>query len=409
VSTPLQHLPAGEPEQIASRLAADLDARHPTEAAAATALPPVAVHAAPGRVNLIGEHVDYNGGRCLPLTLPHACFVASAPRPGDTTGEITLASRQADQTWRGRPADAGPGALDGWTGYAAGVLWALEQDGFELPGMDLLVDGRVPLGSGLSSSAALGCSVALAALGAAGHDVGADDLELRHRLVRACVRAENEVVGAPTGGLDQAASLLAAPGSALLIDLGAHTDRRVAWHPEEAGLVLLVVDTRVEHGLAGSEYGVRRQQCEEAVSRLGLEHLALASRGDVDRLDDEVLRRRTAHVVSELERVDRVVAALERGRIADIGPDLTASHVSLRDDYEVSCPELDAVVEAALEGGALGARMTGGGFGGSALALVPRERADAVESRVAEAFESAGWRAPALVEVGPAQAAGRVR
>jgi galactokinase len=165
----------------------------------------------------------------------------------------------------------------------------------------------------------------------------------------------------------------------------------------------------VEHGLAGSEYGLRRQQCEEAASRLGLEHLALASRDDVDRLDDEVLRRRTAHVVSELERVDRVVAALERGRTADIGPDLTASHVSLRDDYEVSCPELDAVVEAALEGGALGARMTGGGFGGSALALVPRERAGAVESRVAEAFESAGWRAPALVEVGPAQAAGRVR
>jgi galactokinase len=384
----------GDPATIAAELSREFVARHGRD--------PVGVLAAPGRVNLIGEHVDYNGGRCLPLTLPHACYVAAAARDDDA---VTVRSRQADSDWSGTLDATGPGQVEGWVGYVVGALWAMREDGLDLPGMDLLVDGRVPLGSGLSSSASLSCAASLAACAAAGIVV---DGAVRSRLVDACIRAENEVVGAPTGGLDQAAALLGSPGAALLIDFADGTRRDVPWEPGADGLALLVVDTRVHHELTDGGYGARRDDCDRAARQLGLDHLAAATLDDLDRLDDDRLRRRTRHVVTEVDRVDACVRLLEAGRMEDLGPVLTASHVSLRDDYEVSCPELDAVVDVALEHGAVGARMTGGGFGGSAIVLVPTDLADAVGDAVVSAFDERGWREPGVIEVGPAVASGRV-
>ena len=237
--------------------------------------------------------------------------------------------------------------------------------------MDVMVDGRVPLGAGLSSSAAIECAVALGAAQLA--DVDVDD-EARAALVRACMRAEQEVAGAPTGGLDQTIALFGRADAALLLDCRDWSRRQVPWDPGAAGLTLLVVDTRASHVLSDGEYGSRRKQCEEAARQLGVELLrdvedqeaALAS------LDDE-LRRRVRHVFTENDRVSRAVAQLEAGDSAGLGETFLASHASMRDDYEISCPELDVVVETAMSHGALGARMTGGGFGGSAIALVPTE------------------------------------
>ena len=362
---------------------------------------PEGVYAAPGRVNLIGEHVDYNGGRCLPLTLPHACFVAVGPRDDD---RLTLHSLQGGDDWAGPLSATGPGQVSGWVGYAAGVLWAMAQDGLAVGGLDLVVDGHVPLGAGLSSSAALECAVALAAAAVEGEG---DDAALRERLVRACMRAENEVVGAPTGGLDQSAALLCSPGQALLVDFSTGERRGVPWHPEADGLALLVIDTGVQHALGDGDYGSRRDECEEVERLLDVSPLSQASLADVEGLP-EVLGRRLRHVLTEIARVNETVAALGSGRMHDLGAIFTASHRSLRDDYEVSCTELDVVAEVAVATGAIGARMTGGGFGGSAIALVPVDRVEAVVEAVAAEFAVRGWAAPGVVRLAEATPAGRV-
>jgi galactokinase len=260
--------------------------------------------------------------------------------------------------------------------------------------VDVLVDGRVPLGAGLSSSAALECSVALAVGAALGIP---DTHDHRHALLRDCMRAEAEVAGAPTGGMDQAVALLARPAHALLLDCATWSTGHVPWRPEDAGLVLLVVDTRVAHALADGGYGDRRASCEAATRTLGVE--TLAEVGDhgaaLERLaGDPVVARRARHVFTELERVSTSVAALSAGDHATFGAALVASHASLRDDYEVSCAELDAAVESSLAAGAVGARMTGGGFGGSAIALVPAADERAVAAAVAQAFAGKGWRSP---------------
>ena len=389
----VRELSAGDPVALAAGVADRFDAVHGRA--------PDGVYAAPGRVNLIGEHVDYNGGRCLPMTLPHACYAAVGRRDDD---RVTLRSSQEDDGWSGTASAAGPGQVDGWIGYAAGVLWAMQQDGLDVGGLDLVVDGHVPLSAGLSSSAALECAVALAAAGRAGLTV---DDALRERLVRACMRAENEVVGAPTGGLDQSASLLGAPGNALLVDFASDARRAVPWRPERAGLALLVVDTGVQHALDDGGYGSRRQECEEAARLLGLAYLAEAAPADLDGLP-EPLEARGRHVVSEVARVDAAVAALEDDRWQDVGDLFTASHLSLRDDFEVSCEELDVVVDVARGQGALGARMTGGGFGGSAIALVPEDLVETVISAVADEFDVRGWAPPGVVRLGEATAAGRI-
>lgn len=380
----------GDPQEVARALSAAFADRHGRS--------PDGVYAAPGRVNLIGEHLDYNGGRVLPIALPHACYVASGRRTDDV---VTVRSLQADDVWEGRLDDVAPGAVSGFAAYVAGVLWAMREDGFEVPGLDLLVDGRVPLGAGLSSSAALEVSVALAA----GVPHSAD---VRERMVAACMRAENDIVGAPTGGMDQAIAAFASPDHALLIDFATGDRRDVPWDPASADLSLLVIDTRVQHSLSDGSYGDRRSESTAAAESLGVDTLVGASLEAVEAMPDGPLRRRARHVVTEDERVGAAVDALEAGDYTTVGTLLTASHVSMRDDYEISCAELDVVVECALAAGALGARMTGGGFGGSAIALVPSDRVHLVEQAVATAFGDRGWALPAALAAPASGAASRL-
>ena len=389
MTPPVPVLEAGDPSAVAAGLVERFRTSYRRD--------PVGCFMAPGRVNLIGEHVDYNEGRCLPVALPHGTYVAVAARADDT---VTLTSLQQDRPWQGRLGRLGPGQVTGWPAYAAGVAWALAADGVDVPGFDLLVDSRVPLGAGLSSSAALECAVALALCALAGVEV---DVPLRRRLVGTCMRAETEVAGAPTGGLDQTVSLLARRGRALLLDCLDGSTRQVPWDPEAAGLSLLVVDTGVSHRLVEGGYGDRRAECEEAARALGVRslrqcHDSPGRHEDVERVLEGRLCRRVRHVLTEMARVDRAVAQIEQRDWVGLGATFTASHESLRDDFEVSCPELDAVVEAATGAGALGARMTGGGFGGAAIALVSRERLATVAEGVVSTFARRGWGQPAFLE-----------
>ncbi|MBO9520995.1 MAG: galactokinase [Nocardioidaceae bacterium] len=327
---------------------------------------------APGRVNLIGEHLDYNGGRCLPIALTQRTRVSVAP---SDDGQLNITS--GGLSWSGLPVER----AEGWASYVAGVLWALDVD----VALTLEVSSDVPIGAGLSSSAALECATAVAV--DALLELGRSSAEL----AAACVRAETSYVGAPTGGLDQTTAMFARAGQALLLDFATASLTRVPWHPEEDGLSLLVVDTRVAHDHAEGGYRDRREECERAAALLGVEHLAHAT--SLDGLPGE-LAGRARHVVSEQARVDAFADAVRDRDWKSAGTLMTASHASLRDDFEVSCPELDTVVDVALEHGALGARMTGGGFGGAAIVLVPEEQAAAVRVAVDDAFTWRGWHAP---------------
>jgi galactokinase len=388
-------------EHLVQQLREDFVARHGGE--------PDAVAVAPGRVNLIGEHVDYNGGRCLPMAISQATYAAVRLRPDSPDGPdttVTIGSRQQADAWAGDVARLGPGDATGWAAYAAGVVWAMRERGVDVPGFDVLVDGHVPLGAGLSSSAALECSVALAVNAALGRP---DSEEARHVLIEDCIRAERDVAGAPTGGMDQTVSLLGSAGHALLLDCATGETADVPWQPEAAGLALLIVDTRAEHALVDGGYADRRAACEAAAAALGVGLLAEVTDHDaaLEALAGHPVRQRRArHVFTEVRRVDAAVAALEAGDFAAFGELLTASHVSLRDDFEVSCAELDVTVEACLSVGALGARMTGGGFGGSAIALLPDAAVEPAVAACTEAFASHGWAAPRFLR---ATAAGGAR
>lgn len=353
---------------------------------------PAVVAVSPGRVNLIGEHTDYNAGLCLPIALPHVTAAAAAARPD---GVVRVSSLDVPGTIEVELAQVAPGNPAGWAGYVAGTLWALVAAGYPVSGMNIVVASDVPVGAGLSSSAALEGAVAMAAdalfsFGLAGSD------ESRRVLVAACQRAENEIVGAPTGGLDQTASLLARDGQALLLDFADGSAAQVPFDLASHGLELVVIDTQAHHSLADGQYGKRRAECEEAARILGVATLREAEMDHVQEIQDPVLRRRALHVVSEIDRVVRAQAALERNDFAALGSLFNASHSSLRDDYEVSCAELDVACDAALAAGALGARMTGGGFGGSAIALVPVDRSEAVTGAVQAAFADAGFTAPRI-------------
>jgi galactokinase len=348
---------------------------------------PQVVSRAPGRVNLIGEHTDYNAGPVLPIALPHTTWAAASRREDD---RVTVRSLQADTVLDAAIEECGPGSDHGWAGYAAGVLWTLRQRGVDVPGTDLVVDSTVPVGAGLSSSAALECAVGAAVLALAGRSL-TDDADL---LVEAAIAAEGEVVGAPTGGMDQTVSVHAETGCALRVDFGTHRRDAVPLHLEEARLTVLVTDTRVSHALVDGGYASRRADCEEAARLLGVATLREADLGAVEGLADERLRRRARHVVSEIARVDAFVEALASGDLADVGAAMAASHASLRDDFEVSCPELDASVEAAVAAGAVGARMTGGGFGGSTVALVRTDDVEEVRAAIDARFAAEGFGAP---------------
>jgi galactokinase len=355
---------------------------------------PDGVFSAPGRVNLIGEHTDHNEGHVLPFAIDRRTWVAAGRR-----ADRTVTIRSSDPGTE--PVTAAVGTLHettGWAAYPLGTVWALEQAGLEPTGWDLVVHGEVPLGAGLSSSAALESAVALAVadLGGAGID--------RFALAAAGRRAENEVVGAPVGIMDQAASLLCREDSALLLDCRSMATEDVALGLEEAGLGILVVDSRVRHDLADGGYADRRAACVAAAEALGVPALRDADLAGVEGLADDVLRRRARHVVTEEARVLEVVELLRAGRVRDVGPVLSASHASLRDDFAVSVPEVDALVGAAEGAGALGARIVGGGFGGSVLALAPR----AVLDDVAAACGTAALGPePTIREVAPAPGARR--
>ncbi|WP_019812182.1 galactokinase, partial [Saccharomonospora halophila] len=338
---------------------------------------PDGVFSAPGRVNVIGEHTDYNDGFVLPMALPHAVTVAAGRRVGP---RVRVLSRQQPGAPESLDLGAEPGAVTGWPAYVAGVVWSLRTHGFDLGGVDLVVDGDVPAGAGLSSSAALECAVASALADLFGIAAGPAEL------ARLAQRAENDFVGMPCGVMDQMASMTCTAGHLLFLDTRSLGTEQVAFAPAAHGRTLLVVDTRAPHRLVDGEYADRRRACEKAASALGVRALrdfTTDTLPDVlSRLDGESQRRRVRHVVTENERVSRVVARLRAGELDAVGPLLTESHTSLRDDYEVTVPELDTAVDTALEAGALGARMTGGGFGGCVIALVPTDRADAVREAV---------------------------
>jgi galactokinase len=300
-----------------------------------------------------------------------------------------------------------PGRVTGWAAYPAGVAWALEAAGHRVPGACLAIDSDLPVGAGMSSSAALECATALALTSLGGLDVP------RAELVTIARRAENEFAGVPTGIMDQSASLLCRAGHALLLDCRSLETSQVPFAPAAAGAGLLLINTRARHELADGEYGRRRAECEEAALRLGIPSLRdLTNLADTDSLTDPVLRRRARHVFSDNQRVLEVVALLRAPSRPDTYPEigrlLTQAHASLRDDFEVSWPEADAAVEAALAAGAAGARMIGGGFGGSVLALVPAALADRVREAVSDAFARRRWTAPEFLDAVPADSARQV-
>jgi galactokinase len=356
----------------------------------------------PGRVNLIGGP-DYNDVFVLPFALGAGVYAAASRRPGR---QLVLTSRQ----FGGEPVvldiDAlEPGSVTGWAAYPAGVAWALRQAGYLPGGADVAIDADLPAGAGLSSSAALECSVALALTEL--YEVPVP----RRELAGLARRAENEFAGAPTGIMDQLATLLGESGHALLLDCRTGTTEAVPLDPAAAGLTLLVIDTRARHALGDGQYGGRRQACEAAASQLGVRSLrdVVDDPGAPARLADPALRSVCEHVIAEHGRVLRVAELLRAGDQAAVGDLLTASHRSLRYRFRMSWPQADAAVEAAIDHGALGARMTGGGFGGSVVALVPADHEAAVRAAVSSRFGQQHWPVPRYLTAVPSDGARRIR
>ena len=354
----------------------------------------------------MGEHTDYNAGLCLPIALPHRTYAAVRLR-GDR--HLRLRSLQSREEYELNLDEVAAGNPPGWGAYAAGVLWAFEHAGLQVRGVDVMVDGRVPLGAGLSSSAALECAVAAAVSDLLGLALLADDAA-RARLATICADSENAIALAPTGGMDQSASLRCRDGHALLLDCRDWSVEQVPFDLSSHDLSLLVMNTHTKHALVDGQYAERRLSCEQAARQLGLpslrevafDHLHEA----LDLLSDRQIRARAKHIVTEIERVRQTVALLRTGRVPDVGSLLNASHASMRDEFEISCPELDVAVDTAVANGALGARMTGGGFGGSAIALTPTDMTAEVTSAVIQAFADKGFGAPDLFTVtagGPAR------
>jgi galactokinase len=357
---------------------------------------------APGRVNLIGEHTDYNDGFALPFAIEQACTATVTVLAEPV---VVVGSAQRDDEVRLALADLQPGAGD-WAGYAAGAAWVLRRMGVDVPGLQIRLDSTVPTGAGLSSSAALVCSV-----GAALNDLLALDLSPA-QLLTLTRNVENDFVGAPTGGMDQLAALECTEGHALFCDMRTVVGEQVPLPVGAAGLAILVVNTRAQHRHATGEYRARREACEQAAALLGVAALRDVGVADLpaalSALPSDNLRMCTRHIVTENDRVLRTVELLRDDQLNAIGPLLTASHVSLRDDYRVSIAELDVAVDTLLEAGALGARMTGGGFGGSVIALLDAQVVDAATQAVTAAFSRHEFTAPAVFTAGPSRGAHRV-
>ncbi|MEO8095108.1 MAG: galactokinase [Pseudolysinimonas sp.] len=377
---------------------------------------PTGIWSAPGRVNLIGEHTDYNEGFVLPFAIDRRTLVAAGPRDdailrvsstfaGEDELYLEVALAELDQL-QPLAEELGESPLE-WAAYPVGVAWALSRFGADLaavPGLDLMFDSNVPIGAGLSSSAAIECAVAVAL----------DDLWRlglsRPELAQAGRVAENEFVGAPTGIMDQSASLLGTADHAVLLDCRSLDTESVALGFAEAALAIVVIDTGVKHEHSSSGYGERRASCEKAALLMGVQALRDLTVDDLDRAEDKLSNetfRRLRHVVTENQRVLDAVAALRANDHAALGELLDASHRSMRDDFEISTPELDLAVELARENGALGARMTGGGFGGAAIALVPLGDVSRVQVAVDTGFAENGYGAPEVFTVTASDGAAR--
>ncbi len=372
---------------------------------------PLGVWSAPGRVNLIGEHTDYNDGFVLPFAIDARTAVAVAARTDgvlrvrssfDESG-ASVAIAELDALFE-TPA---PASVPEWTTYPLGVAWALLHAAGETAnpqGLDLAIASSVPVGAGLSSSAAIECAVAVALNELWGTGLGAKDL------ARVGRTAENEAVGAPTGIMDQTASMLGEADAAVFLDCRTLETEVVPLGLEAADLEVLVIDTLVTHAHSTGGYRERRASCEQGAAAMDVAMLRDLTPVDLERaasVMDEVTLRRVRHVVTENARVLETVRVLRESGPRAIGELLLASHASMRDDFEISVPELDTAVEAAMSGGAIGARMTGGGFGGAAIALVPRDRLDAVTDAVTAAFSASDFRTPRIFTVQPSAGAHR--
>ncbi|WP_144874687.1 galactokinase [Microbacterium sp. 1.5R] len=368
------------------------------------------VWSAPGRVNLIGEHTDYNEGFVLPFAIPHRTVAAAARRDDD---RIRVAS-----TFAPEPVEVALAELDElfptatgasprvpeWAAYPLGVAWALRQAGARGSGVDLAIASDVPVGAGLSSSAAIESATASAL-----NDLWGAGLD-RTALARIGRRAENEAVGAPTGIMDQMASMLGETDAAIFLDCRSLEAEAVAVGVIDAGLEVLVIDTHVSHAHSTGGYRERRASCEKGAELLGVLSLRDVDTADLaraERVMDDVTFRRVRHIVTENQRVLDTVRTLREHGPRAIGDLLVASHASMRDDFEISVPELDTAVESALAAGALGARMTGGGFGGAAIALIERDAEQAVTDAVRAAFAASGYAEPTVFTVVPSAGAQR--
>ena len=355
--------------------------------------PPEIVVRAPGRVNLIGEHTDYNDGYVFPIAMDRSVLVAASAR-----ADRTVRLYAADFARRARFSLDHIVHAEGqrWSNYQRGVAAVLEERGYHLPGLDAAIASDVPIGAGLSSSAAVEVGMAVTWQTLSGFDLDRTELALL------CQRAENTFVGVNCGIMDQFISALGREGAALFIDCRTLQYEAV---PLPDGGVIVIMDTRVQRGLAGSAYNTRRAECEEGVRLLRAHLPAIEALRDVppdlfqryaEGLPENVAKR-CRHVVFEDQRVLDGIAALERGDAAAFGQLMDASHISLRDDYEVSCAELDAMVEGAWAApGVIGARMTGAGFGGCAVALVEAEQAGAFSAHVTAAYTDQTGIVPSL-------------
>ena len=357
---------------------------------------PDLVAAAPGRVNLIGEHIDYSEGFVLPFAIKDRTLAAVRKRDDSTVRIASVQRRNKIVTVD--IADVKPGLKGEWERYALGVLWSMGVTS----GVDIMIDGHVPLGAGLSSSAALECSVATAI----NHlfDMGFSLEEL----ARLTQRAENQYVGVPCGIMDQSVSLMATQGFALLLDCRDLSTRNIPFDIAAHGLELLIIDTQAHHALTDGGYAERRASCESVAVKLAVKSMRELTIAQLDAARDQITKTeyiRARHAVSEMKRVLECVEALSSGDFVKVGELINQSHVSLRDDYTVSCPELDTAVEASLAAGAMGSRMVGGGFGGSAIALIEASKTAQTIRAVESAFVAKKFKAPRFFTSLPSQGA----
>ena len=357
---------------------------------------PNIIATAPGRVNLIGEHVDFLDGFVLPFAISDVTTVAIAK---NSSGKIRTASIQKKGAISTiESTQLKPKSGEAWTRYPVGVIWALGIDS----GLDILIDGHVPLGAGLSSSAALECAVATAI-----NELFNLGLALPE-LSRAAQRAENVYVGMPCGIMDQSVSLMATQGNALLLDTRDLSTEQIPFDIAPLGLELLVVDTQVHHALVDGGYAERRASCEKAIADLNIKSLRDISIADFvsrrNELDDKTYLR-AFHGVTEMKRVLDAVTLLKSGDFVGFGEIVTAAHISLRDNYTVSCPELNLAVDTALKFGALGSRMIGGGFGGSAIALIKAKDSELIKSEIRSEFMKARFKGPRFFSALPSAGA----